>query len=270
MTNVNCFRCGVLSLVADEMCKACGIELRPAGLPEREPTSDANEHNIIPPFTRVRDVLEPAMELFFKNIWLITKIVFVVVAPFEVFKALSVGQPKDDWQTAGTFALGLLCKALIAPALIYALLKVMQTGIAPGVNEAYRWGLSKLGKLILCALMAWGLQLLGYVMFIIPGIILTLAFELVYPMAVLEDHSPKATLGRSYELTKGHRWNILVAGIVMAFTVWVIGLPVAALFPPDGPVWQLNVISAIVKDILEQTTTVLSLVIYLSILRTLE
>jgi uncharacterized membrane protein len=159
---------------------------------------------------------------------------------------------------------------LIAPALIYALMKVMQTGTAPGVNEAYRWGLSKLGKLILCALMAWGLQLLGFVMLIIPGIILSLAFELVYPIAILENHSPKATLRRSYDLTQGHRWKILLAGIVVAFIVGVIGIPVTALLPADGPVWQLNVVSAIVTDILEQATTVLSLVIYLSILRTLD
>lgn len=275
MTNVNCFRCGVLNLVADEMCKACGVELRPAGLPEPEPATDTNELHTttigpIKPFRRVRDVLEPTIELFFKNIWLITKIVFVVVAPFEIFKALSIGQSTDRWQFAGVFALGLLCKVLIAPALLYALMNVMQTGIAPGVNEAYRWGLSKLGKLIVCALMAWGLQLLGYVMLIIPGILLSLAFELVYPMAVLENHSPKATLRRSYELTKGHLWNILLAGIVTAFILGVIGIPVSMLFPADGPIWQLNVVSAIVTDILEQATTVLSLVIYLSILRTLD
>lgn len=263
MTNVNCIHCGVVNLVADEMCKACGVELRPAGLSEPEPTSDANAHNVtfIQPFTRVRDVLEPTLELFFKNIWLITKIVFVVVAPFEIFKALSVGQPVDQWQTPGVFALGLLCKALIAPALIYALMKVMQTGTAPGINEAYRWGLSKLGKLILCALMAWGLQLVGYVMLIIPGIILTLAFELVYPIAVLEKHSPKATLRRSYNLTKGHRLNILLAGIVLALLTAVIGIPVTMLLPANGPVWQLNALSAILIDILEQGTTVLSLVI---------
>ncbi|HEX5883857.1 MAG TPA: hypothetical protein VFY67_04870 [Pyrinomonadaceae bacterium] len=272
MTNVNCFRCGVLNLVADEMCRVCGIELRPPGLLQPEPAADRNTTFIasIPPLSRARDVIEPTIQLFLKNLWLITRIVFVVVAPFEVFKALSVGRPDDGWQTAGVFALGLLCKALIAPALIYALMKVMQTGTAPGVNEAYRWGLSKLGKLILCALMAWGLTVLGLVMLIIPGIILTLAFELVFPMAILEKHSPKATLRRSYELTKGHRWNILVAGIVMAFIVGVIGIPVTMLFPANGPIWQLNVVSAIITDILEQSKTVLSLVIYLSILRTLE
>ena len=272
MTNVNCFRCGVLNLVADEMCRACGVELRPHAA--SVPYADANARDIafIPPFTRVRDVLGPTLELFFKNIWLITKIVFVVVAPFEVFKALSVGprQPIDWWLFAGIFALGLLCKVLIAPALIYALMKVMQTGTAPGVNEAYRWGVSKLGKLILCALMAWVLQLFGYVTFIIPGIILTLAFEPVYPMAVLEKHSPKATLRRSYNLTRGHRVNILLAGIVMAFIMGVIGIPVTMLLPADGPVWQLNALSAILIDILEQGTTVLSLVIYLGILRTLD
>lgn len=281
MTNVKCIRCGVVNLVADELCKVCGVDLqpplrRPFSYPKYEPTADRSSHSTktitaIPPFSGVGDVLGPTINLFFKNIWLITKIVFVIVAPFEVFKALSVGETSDNWQTtAGMFGLGLVCKMLIAPALIYALMKVMQTGAAPGVNESYRWGLSKLGKLSLCALMAWALQLFGYALLIIPGIILAVAFELVYPLAVLENHSPIQTLKHSYNLTKGYRWNILFAGIVMGLIVGVIGIPIAAVFPANGPVWQLNVVASIFIDIMEQATTVLSLVIYLSIVRTLE
>ena len=279
MSNVNCFHCGVMNLVADEMCTACGVELRSHGLPQPEPTPETNYRNTttitsIPPFHGL-DVLGPALGLFFKNLWLITKIVIVVVAPFEIFKALSIGQADPGWSLAiGMIALALVCKALIAPALIYALMNLLQTGTAPGVNEAYRWGLSKLVKLSLCALMAWALQLLGYAMLIIPGIILTLAFTLVYPMAVLEQHSPWETIKRSYDLTKGHRLNILFAAIVMGLLVGLISMPVvgvsAVLLALGITFWPLHAAAAIISDILEESTTVLSLVIYLSILRTLE
>ena len=107
--------------------------------------------------------LDQPSRLFTKNFWLITKIVFVIVAPFELFKVMSIGDVADDWQlTFGVFLLELMCKVLIAPALIYALMKVMQTGVAPGVNESYRWGFSKLGKLGVCAVISWLLQAVGY------------------------------------------------------------------------------------------------------------
>lgn len=281
MTNVKCFRCGVLNVVADEMCNACGIELSPHGLPQPEPTADPNARSVttitsIPPFNGVGDVLGPALSLFFKNIWVISKIVFVVVAPFEIFKALSIGEDTNqDWSlTAGVFALGLVCKALIAPALIYTLMKLLQTGTSSEVNEAYRWGLSKLAKLSVCALMAWGLQIVGFAMLIIPGIILSLAFELVYPMAVLEQYSPWETIKRSYNLTKGHRWNILLAGIVMGFVSGLVSMPASiisgVLLVQGVTFWPIHASAAIISDIAEQSTTVLSLVIYLSILRTLD
>ncbi|HKG96643.1 MAG TPA: hypothetical protein VKA97_02440, partial [Pyrinomonadaceae bacterium] len=79
---------------------------------------------------------------------------------------------------------------------------------------------------------------------------------------------------RSYDLTKGHRWNILFVGFVMALLVGLISLPVvgisAVLLANGITFWPLHAAAAIISDILEQSTTVLSLVIYISILRTLE
>jgi hypothetical protein len=95
----------------------------------------------IRPFHDAGDILGPTLKLFFGNLWLITKIVIVIVAPFEVFRILNLENFPDSWQlTVGVILLDHVCKVLIAPALIYALMKVMQTGVAPGINESYRWG----------------------------------------------------------------------------------------------------------------------------------
>jgi hypothetical protein len=95
----------------------------------------------IRPFHDAGDILGPTLKLFFGNLWLITKIVIVIVAPFEVLRILNLENFPDSWQlTVGVILLDHVCKVLIAPALIYALMKVMQTGVAPGINESYRWG----------------------------------------------------------------------------------------------------------------------------------
>ena len=276
MSSITCAHCGVLNAVADEVCGTCGAELEIVTSSfvdedhEWQPTT--NPHSPIPgihSFDGVSDVVGPTIKLFSRNLWLITKIVFVVVAPFEVFKVMSFSGLEHDWQlTAGTFLLGLVCKILIAPALIYALMKTIQTGVRPGINESYRWGLTKLGKLAVCAAIAWVLQALGYMFLIIPGIIIGLAFEVVYPIAILEKGSVAEVLRRSSELTRGHRLKILAAEIVMGFLLGIINVPAGFLTVENAGVAPAAVVAAIVVDITEQVTTVLSLVIYLSILRT--
>ena len=283
MTNVTCNQCGFANVLSDESCKACGLELSPSVTYAETPRTYYPEFprssplliNSIKPFDGVFETLGTTITLFSKNFWLITKLVLVIVTPFEIFKAVSIGDTSGNWQlTIGTLALQIFCGVLIAPALIYALMKVMQTGVAPGVNESYRWGLSKLIKLCLCTLMVAVLVTLGFAFCIIPGIFLYLAFELVYPIAVLEGGSPTEILNRSYEMTKGHRWNILGVTFMMSVLLTVASAPVMVLagwLALSGVnFWPLQALAAIISDILSQGATVLSLVIYLSILRTLD
>jgi hypothetical protein len=149
----------------------------------------------------------------------------------------------------------------------------METGSAPSVNEAYRWGLSKIPKLSLSAVMSWFMIALGTLLCIIPGIILSLAFHVVYPVAVFEKGSPIDVLKRSYELTEGHRLNIFWAGIVIALVGGACTVPasaiVAALTVNGIRFLPLEIGAAIYTDIVTEIQTVFSLVVYLSIVSTL-
>lgn len=275
-----CNLCGAMNSIADEVCRVCGAELQqqiPYSEPETPLGDDAPRpmHNVIRPFDGAGDVIGPTISLFFKNLWLITKIVFVIMAPFEVFKTLSLGNTQPDWQlVVGIVALQLLSNALIVPALFYSLVQVMETGDAPSVSEAYRWGLSKIAKLSLSAVMSWILIALGTLLCIVPGIILGLAFHVVYPVAVFEKGSPVDVLKRSYELTEGYRLNIFLAGIVMAIVVFVCTIPVSGVVTALGVSGinslPLAIAATIYTDIVAEIQTVFSLVVYLSILRTLE
>ena len=279
MTNVKCTACGSVNVLSNEICNACGLELSYSETPRTYypefPRSSPLLINSIKPFDGVFEAVSSTITIFKKNFWLITKLVAVIVTPFEIFKAVSIGETPRNWQLLiGTLGLQIFCGVLIAPALIYALMKVMQTGVTPGVNESYRWGLDKLIKLCLCTFTVSVLVALGFVCLVIPGIILYLAFELVYPIAVLEGGSVTEILQRSYNLTKGHRWNILGATFVMSMLLAVAGAPVtmlAAFLSFSGfNFWPIHVVAAIVSDILNQGGTILSLVIYLGILRTSE
>jgi hypothetical protein len=282
MTELRCTRCGAFNIGKDQSCKVCDFEinpasqLRPGSLVFAGPQSSVRSHGTsdttvdsISPLRGVTDVLGPTIRLFIENFWLITKIVVVIVAPFEIFRLLNFGELHEDGQLIGMLLLDHFCQVLIAPALIYALMQVMQTGTAPTVNEAYRWGAGKIGKLTICAVIAGLLQVLGYMLCIVPGIMLSVALILVYPLAVLEKGSVSEVLLDSKELTKGHRWNILGASLVIWLLVGFFSFPATfvaeSLMLSNNAFWPIVLITSILSDIVMQSATVLALVTYLSI-----
>ena len=279
MTDVKCIRCGGLTIGTTQICNVCEIELNPtqassAGAifyPAYQAGSSTSGGGVtIGPFYGVGDVLLPTINLFIKNFWLIAKICVVIVAPFEIFRAFSFADFEYDPQLrAGTFILELLCTILIAPALTYALMQVLQTGVAPGVNESYRRGFGKLGKLALCAFISWICMGLGALLCVIPGIFIFLGLSLVFPIAILERGSMFEVLQRSWALTDGHRWNIFLATIVVVILEAIVGLPLKLfgeyLATHDPAFWPLYAAGGIVAAIMQQSTLVLSLVTYLSI-----
>lgn len=274
MTNVKCIRCGALNTRMDQNCRICELDLDQLRQPLAQPSPHWNNRSaqptIIRPFKTVSDAFGPTIHLFTRNFWLITKIVVVIVAPFEIFQTLNIRNLNSDWQlAAGVHILDLMCTVLIAPALTYALMQVLQTGTAPGVNEAYRWGFTKLGKLTLCAAISWTLQFLGLALCIVPGIIIGLSLQLAFPIVILENVSPTQALRRSYDLTKGHRLKILGATLVIWILMFAVSLPVELIAEnlalADLTFWPLYAAMAIFADIIQQSPIVLSLVTYLSI-----
>ena len=281
MTNTKCIRCGSLTSGINTICHICEIELNPIRpssvsilFPPYQPgvvsSNAARNSPPIAPFNGVLDVVGPTIRLFTENFWLITKICFVIVAPFEIFRTFSIADIDYEWQlSTGIFLLDLLCSAVIAPALIYALMQVRETGIAPGINEAYRWGFTKLGKVGLCAAITWLLVGTGFLLCMIPGVVLMMCLFLVFPIAVLEKGSIQDTIRSSFELTKGHRWNIFGAVIVTGILMLTLSVPADLageyLISRTFAFWPLQVAAAIFADIIQQSSTVLSLVTYLSI-----
>jgi hypothetical protein len=289
MTNVACTQCGSINILAAESCNQCGAELKYV-VPPRDtwsPANPAEEYTEEPsgryearalapeigPFTGIGSVLSPTITIFKDNFWLILKITFLIFAPFEVFKAISIGRQPSYQVVIGGFFLWVFCQAIVTPALVYSLVQVMRTGTAPSLNDTYRFGLGKIGKLVATAGLAWILEMLGFICLIVPGIILGLGFQLIYPLVALEDLSPVEILKRSWNLTKGYKGSIFVAGFVAALLIGIVNIPVSialAILPQASMAWLWQAAGALVSDVLSEATLVLSLVMYFSILRSKE
>jgi hypothetical protein len=286
MPDTYCVQCGAVNQPGYQYCVGCGSYLgaqsisatpaAPGAWTTAEPREWQPFRNPLMALRGIRSftvghVLALTLRNLGEHLWLIAKLVFLVVAPFEIFKVMTLAQAPPNWQTTSiTLLLSATCNVLIAPALIYALMKNLETGVAPGVNESFRWGLTKIGRLAVCAAISGVLQLLGYALCVIPGIIVKLSLVLVYPLAVLEKGSPEDVLKRSSQLTRGHRWEILGAEIVLGLLALAVSGPANLLIAniKDAPqAMELMVFLAIIKDIAEQGTTVLSLMMYLTLVK---
>src|SRR6185503_11155775 len=230
MSTAQCPKCSFVSPLAEEFCPRCGAELDPPLT-----SDDSHEDTKRPQFSygepntsgfkstypidrgvEIGNVLGTTYSLFLKNILMITKLVVVIFAPLEILKLLTFSKPDWNWQEAlGTAALTMLCQTLISPSLIYTLFKLRRTGVAPGLTEAYRWGLTRLWKVFVASLVSGLLIGVGCILLVIPGIIAICGLELVLPVATLEDETATGALGRSWELTSGHRWRIFVVLVVI-------------------------------------------------------
>ena len=272
--STDCSYCGAVNQTATQLCIACGDDLalqassnRDGQIAEWEPRMDPNHPVLGSADFGVDTALSETLQLFGTQFWQITKIVLVTVVPFEIFRAINMAEiPYHFELTIWSYVLSGAAKVLVVPALIYALMKVILTGEDASVQESYRWGLTKFGKLGICAIIVGILEALGYALLIIPGIIVSLVFILVYPIAVLENGSVGEVFSRSIELVRGHWLQVFLSWVVVG-VVLLISSVFSSFVMELSSSWVLSATVAILGDILNQGATVLSLVLYLSLPR---
>lgn len=96
-------------------------------------------------------------------------------------------------------------------------------------GSAIRQTLSRLGMLVLAALLVGLVVGLGALLVIVPGVILFCGLIVTTPVVMLEKpESATAAMGRAWALTKGYRWRmflLILVGVVLSAVV-IIGVNV--------------------------------------------
>jgi hypothetical protein len=131
---------------------------------------------------------------------------------------------------------GLITSSLVTAALVYGTFQDLR-GQKANLGDLLSRGFGSLLPVVFAAIAFGILVILGFVLLIVPGIILAVALWVYVPAIVVEKASVGASFKRSRELTKGHRWSILVLYIIVLAAVvaveWVassvLGLSLAAL-----------------------------------------
>ena len=137
--------------------------------------------------------------------------------------------------------------------------------IGDAIGRAFSRFLSLLGISILVGL---GVAI-GFMLLIVPGIILALRWAVAVPACVVENKGPLESMRRSAELTKGHRWKIFGVWVLIAIVAIIILIMVgvfaglgAVVAQGLGRVLIAGVISLILTAIVTAELYVLNAMIY--------
>jgi hypothetical protein len=96
------------------------------------------------------------------------------------------------------------------------------------VGELFSSATPYLGTLILAGILAGIGIAIGFVLIIVPGLILLTIWAVISPSIVVEDKGVFEAFGRSRELVRGHGWQVFGA-IVLTFLIIVVVGIVASL-----------------------------------------
>lgn len=114
---------------------------------------------------------------------------------------------------------GLVLGAVLQAALVHGTISDLN-GKKASFGDCLQTGLRTCLPVIGLSLLMSIAMGFGFVLLLVPGILMFLAWAVAVPVLVVEKTSVSDAFGRSAQLTKGHRWAIL--GLAVA--VWLISV----------------------------------------------
>ena len=150
--------------------------------------------------------------------------IFVVV----LLLGLAVGAGRTPHPAIGTPSLGVVFFGILVGFLVVAVWVIAQAMIFYGafqdmrgrpvlIGQSAKIGLERVVPVIGLAICLGFTVGLGFIFFLIPGVILATMFYVALPVCVVEGQGPLASLGRSAALTKGHRSKVF--GLALALSI---------------------------------------------------
>lgn len=134
-------------------------------------------------------------------------------------------------------------------------------GRKAGLRESLTAGLRVVFPLMLLAFVASAAVIFGMMLLFVPGIILYCMWAVSVPALVEERLGVQAALRRSRELTRGYRWWVFGALLVLAVVMWLImgvGAVIgAATGGIEAAIDQTTTSAIILNIVLSTLTTVL-------------
>jgi hypothetical protein len=229
--------------------------------------------------------IDAAIKLTTRNFSTLATIVLLVAAPVQILTVLvTVSTLPDDYTVGSEFgggtaspdsttdaSTGFWVGQVIVSLLAMLVYLLTTAGCFKAIAHAYlgetttwqdslSFALKRLPAVMWVSLLVFLATVLGFILLIIPGIYLTVAFALALPVLLLEDQRGSKALGRSRKLIEGRWWRVagvLLAGYILATVVSGIvqGLLAALMFVAAGDDSVMAVVLSGVAGLIGQVIT---------------
>jgi hypothetical protein len=172
-------------------------------------------------FSRTGDIYKQA----FGTVWVVALILLV---PMVILNAIAADSGWFLNMIATVYQI--IATVWLAGAVVKIVEDVEADGVVDAsVGELFGLVAPRLFSLFLLSLVVGILVGIGFILFIIPGIILTLMWIVSTPSMMVEDKGVFDSMSRSSELTKENRMRILGVGILLIVAYIVVALIIALL-----------------------------------------
>jgi MFS family permease len=179
-------------------------------------------------FTRTASIVSRNFPTFFT-------VAAVAALPTVLIQQMGAGKPGVEGTglllTAAylAMALGMVSQAII----LYGAFRDMRgnrVSLLHSLGAVARRLLAIIGLVIVMALGTG----FGFVLLVVPGFILMTMWFVAIPVCVVEQKGPLASLGRSSEITKGHRWPIFGIWLLMTIGSGIVAAVIAPVLALTG------------------------------------
>jgi uncharacterized membrane protein len=207
----------------------------------------------------IGEILDVGIKIYLRNALTLFKIVVFVVLPAQIlvnFIEISALPSNVTLSSGSTGPLGgtftqygpvsshdrnvLLVGFISAFVIQFIAGRFAQAGCFRAIADAYlgeevgwrsslRFALRRLSAVVGMTILAGILTVLGFVLLIIPGVYLYVAFTVAVPVLLVEGAGPWRALRRSRQLVRGRWWGTLGVSIVGSLLVSVVSLAISGL-----------------------------------------
>lgn len=217
----------------------------------------------------VGSVLSRTMSVLFKKPVLFIVLTLIALIPATVIVALLLLSVAHSGSPGMIIFVGLLgaiiswvLALILQGAVAYGVLRVLH-GENVGFGSALGRGFASAGTLLLLSIVVGICIGVGYILLVIPGIIISCILAVVVPVCVVEKRGVFECMGRSAELTKGNRLKVFALFFIVGLVILIID---RLIMPPivvalSGSI--MTVIISIILVIIPQTyQSVMTSIIY--------
>ncbi|MGA9875369.1 MAG: hypothetical protein WBQ21_06125 [Solirubrobacteraceae bacterium] len=185
----------------------------------------------------VGEILRASLGVYRRYPLLFTTLAVGVIAPYEVLRLAATGDGPlgnggGSGKTGALLLFELVYYVLVGPLIsalhVHAVVEI-GAGRRPTLGSVAVRGLRVLPVVAAAEIIAGILIALGFVAFIIPGIILALRWSVVAQTAAIDHEGWMPALRRSGQLAAGNYWHILRLLLAIGVLTFVVGLLAGAV-----------------------------------------